>query len=111
VVAPWHRYDTAWYIKIAIQGYRADGAIVFPPLYPILIHLVAPLSGGNYVLAAIVISNLACIVAFILLYKLVLREFRNDRGLALRTLICLAVFPTAFYLVAGYTETIYLALT
>jgi Gpi18-like mannosyltransferase len=31
--------------------------------------------------------------------------------LARRSVICLAVFPTAYYLVAGYTESLFLALT
>ncbi len=111
VVSPWHRYDTAWYVKVAIQGYRADDpAIAFPPLYPLLIRMTAPLLGGNYVLAALVISNIACLIAFILLFKLIEQEFK-DFGLARRTLVILAAFPTAFYLVAGYTEPIYLALT
>ncbi|MEP7288968.1 MAG: hypothetical protein ABI947_24710 [Chloroflexota bacterium] len=111
LVEPWHRYDTAWYIKIAIQGYRAsDPAIVFPPLYPVAIRLIAPFVGGNYVLAALLISNTAGLIAFILLFKLIELEF-GDLWLARRTLICLAAFPTAFYFVAGYTESIYLALT
>jgi hypothetical protein len=110
IVAPWRVYDTAWYIKIAIQGYRHDNGIVFPPLYPIMIALVVPFLGGNYVLAALLVSNLFCLMAFFLLYKLIQREF-GDNKLATRTLILLAAFPTAFYLMAGYTEPIFLALT
>ncbi|MEP7289577.1 MAG: hypothetical protein ABI947_27830 [Chloroflexota bacterium] len=110
LVAPWNRYDTAWYDKVAIQGYRPDNGIVFPPLYPLLIRLLAPFCGGSYVLAALIISNIACLLSFILLYKLIQREF-HDSSLATRTLIALAAFPTAFYLVAGYTEPIFLALT
>ncbi len=109
LIQAWHRYDTAWYVKISIQGYKADSAIVFPPLYPILVRLVAPFSGST-VMASLVVSNMACLIALILLFKLVMVEF-NDRGLAWRTLIGLAIFPTAYYLVAGYTESLYLALT
>src|SRR5260221_6624543 len=75
LVAPWRLYDTSWYIKVAIAGYRHDNSIVFPPLYPILIRLLVPFMGGNWVLAALVISNVACLIMFILLYKLVMREF------------------------------------
>jgi Gpi18-like mannosyltransferase len=110
LMVPWRRYDTAWYIHIAMVGYRADTSIVFPPLYPVLIHYVAPLVGGNYVLASVLISNIACLIAFILLYKLIYREFQDD-GLATRTLILFAAFPTAYYLMAGYTETVFLAFT
>jgi hypothetical protein len=110
VIAPWHRYDTAWYAKIAIQGYRADNSIVIPPLYPTLMRFLALFVGGNYVLAGIIVSNIACLIAFILLYKLIQFEFQ-DNDLAARTLLCLAAFPTAYYLLAPYTEPLFLALT
>lgn len=110
LMTPWRRYDTAWYILIALQGYQHDTRIVFPPLYPILISAALPFTGGNAVLAAVLISNIFCLVSFFLLYKLVQRVF-NDDALATRTLILLAAFPTAFYLVAGYTESLFLAFT
>jgi hypothetical protein len=111
LVEPWHRWDTAWYIKIAIQGYRqGDPSFVFPPLYPLLIALIAPFCAGNYVLASLLVSNAACLIALILLFKLVETVF-GSTPLARRTLICLAMFPTAFYLVAGYSESLFLALT
>lgn len=110
LVLPWRRYDTVWYIKVAMQGYRRDTGIVFPPLYPIFIRAAVPFFGGNYVLAAVVVSNVFCLASFILLFKLIQREFGDD-ALATRTLILLAAFPTAFYLVAGYTEPLFLAFT
>lgn len=108
LVAPWHRYDTIWYTKNAMFGYVNDPGIVFLPLYPALIRLLAPLS-GSYVLASLIVSSLACIAAFQLLYRLILAVFK-DRELARRTLILVAAFPTAYYLVAGYSESLFLAL-
>lgn len=110
IVAPWRVYDTVWYMKIAIQGYRHDDGIVFPPLFPILIRAFVPFSGNNYVLASLLVSNICCLIAFILLFKLIQREFHDD-ALATRTIVILAAFPTAYYLMAGYTETLFLALT
>lgn len=111
IAEPWLRYDTAWYIHNAMQGYHpGNPSIVFPPLYPTTIRVLASLLGGNYTLASIIASNLACLIAFILLYKVVLLEFGSS-ALARRTLVCLAAFPTAYYLVAGYSEALFLALT
>ena len=113
LVEPWHRYDTAWYVKIAIQGYiPGDAAIAFPPLYPLSIRLLSPFVGDNYVLVSLLISNIACAIAFVLLFRLILIEL-GEAGLpvARRTLIYLCAFPTAYYLVGGYTEAPYLALT
>ncbi len=72
--------------------------------------MLAPFVGDNYVLSSLLISNIACLIAFILLFKLIRREFNED-ALATRTLVLLAAFPTAFFLMAGYTETLFLALT
>jgi hypothetical protein len=112
LVEPWRRWDTAWYAKVAIQGYTdRDSSFVFPPLYPTLMRLLAPVMGGNYILAAETISTIACLIAFLLLFKLVELEFKDNKVLARNTLIVLAAFPTAYYLMAGYTESLFLALT
>ncbi len=109
VVEPWHRWDTGWYLKIAQEGYRAgDGSIIFGPLYPMLIALVGGLVGDG-LLASLLISSAACLVFLILLYKLAFRETRSHTA-ANYALLALVAFPTAFYLLAGYTESLYLAL-
>ncbi|MBN8639234.1 MAG: hypothetical protein J0M07_28205 [Anaerolineae bacterium] len=109
VVEPWRRYDTAWYILIAMQGYFPDTRIVFPPLYPALIRFVELFCVGNFVLAALIVSNVFCAAAFYLFYRLTAWEW-GDR-VATRALILLAAFPTGFYLVAGYTEPLFLTFT
>lgn len=105
----WYRWDTGWYLKIAAFGYAPDdGSIIFPPLYPLLIRLAAPLSGGNYLIAAIVLANAACI-AFLLLFFELARQVLGTEALAWRAAIYLTLFPTAFYLYAAYAESLYLA--
>jgi hypothetical protein len=114
ITAPWQRYDTAWYLKISIQGYQKDHAIVFPPLFPALVRLFVPFTGGNYVLAGLLISSICCFIFFVLLYQLIEHEFPDQvarkNGLATTTLILLAVFPTGYYLMAAYTESLFMAL-
>lgn len=106
----WQRFDTNWYLKIAQRGYAADdGSTVYLPLYPLLIRALGTILLGNDLLAALVISNLALILALYLLYRLT-REWA-DAGTARRTIIYLMLFPTAFYFFAGYTESLFLALT
>jgi hypothetical protein len=106
---PWYRWDTGWYLLIAHEGYHAgNGSIAFPPLYPSLIRALAPLTDGDYLIAALLVSNVFCLVALVLLYRLVALE--HDEQAARRSLIFLMSFPAAFYLVAGYTESLFLAL-
>jgi hypothetical protein len=108
VVAPWLRWDTVWYVKLAIEGYARDGRIVFAPLFPFLIRVVRPLVLDNAVAAGLVISSLAAGASFILLFRLAREMF--DETAARRTLLWLVAFPTAFFLFAAYTESLFLAL-
>ena len=103
---PWYRWDTGHYINIAYSGYDAE-MMIFPPLYPFAIRLLASVI-GDYLLVAILIGNLSCIVMFVLFYRLVASEF--NPAIAARASFLMAAFPTAFYLVAGYSETLYMAL-
>ncbi|MBL8145515.1 MAG: glycosyltransferase family 39 protein [Anaerolineae bacterium] len=109
LIEPWHRWDAAWYIMNAITPYTYQASATFAPLYSILIGIAGRVLGGNYLWAGVLLSSAACLIAFILLYRLVVEEWGDSR-LATRTLILLAAFPTAFYLTAVYTEALFLVL-
>lgn len=103
LIDPWHRWDTGWYLKVAVQGYTSDdGSIIFAPLYPTLIALVS-LFVGDGLLAGLLISSIACLIFLILFYKLAQSETGSD-GAARAALLTFVAFPTAFYMLAAYTE-------
>ncbi len=105
----WQRFDTNWYLKIAQQGYAAnDGSIAFFPLYPLLIRVGGALLLENNLLAALAISNLAVIGVFYFVYRIANR-LTYPRA-AVRTVVFISVFPTSFFLFAGYTESLFLLL-
>jgi len=109
-LAGWARWDSEWYIGMAQYGFLArDEFQAFFPLYPSLISVFAPLFGHDYVLSGMVVSSLACFVAFVYLLKLVSFEFGEES--AKRTLLYLAVYPMSFFLLAVYTESLFLACT
>ncbi len=106
----WYRWDTGWYLKIAALGYAPDdGSVSFQPLYPILIRVIQPLTGGNYLLAGLVISNIFCLLALGLFYKFAWQELGSEDEAQTAALLLIS-FPAAFFLFAGYTESLYLAL-
>lgn len=105
-LAPWYRWDTGHYIEIADYGYGFDlGNSVWPPMYPFLIKLTSMVIKPS-LLAALLVSNFFTIIAFVLLYLFTAQEF--SESIAKKTIFFLAIFPTSFYLVAGYTESIFL---
>jgi Gpi18-like mannosyltransferase len=109
--AAWTHWDGEWYLQLAQFGYHTnDGSAVFFPLYPLLLKVLGWFCLGNYVLAGILLSSLATALVFILFYELTQRDF-NDKDQAITALLYLALFPTAFFLSAVYTESLFLALT
>ena len=109
LVAPWEQQDALWYEKIADWGYAPqNGTTRFFVLLPLLMRLVSPLTLGNMAAAGMLVGTLAALVAFTLLYRLA--EADSDSATAGRTLAYLALFPTAFFLYAAFTESLFLAL-
>jgi hypothetical protein len=70
---------------------------------------LAPLTGGNYVIAGIVISLAAYTVAMVLLYKLAAKLF--DPAVAAWTVVFVSWFPTSTVFSAVYSESLILMLT
>ena len=105
-VNPWFGWDTISYLGIAILGYRQDASIAFMPLYPLLIRFTAPIFGGNHLLAALILSTLFCILVLILMYELFAALY--PQSIARDAVTIFLTFPTAFFLLSGYTESLFL---
>jgi len=102
-------WDGQHYLYLSEAGYAPgrQSDIQFP-LYPALIHAATPLFGGDSVVAALVVSNLASLAAFVLLFDLIAEHF--DDWTARRTLLLLIAFPTAFFFGLVYSESVFLLL-
>ncbi|MBU1015266.1 hypothetical protein KKI17_02410 [Patescibacteria group bacterium] len=108
------KWDSFWYLDIAENGYSYKGQgelsnIVFFPLYPFLMKTLSFAMGGNLVLAGWVISALSLFLALLYLFRLI-REFHPQIDPYLPVLLLL-IFPTAFFLNAVYTESLFLFLS
>jgi hypothetical protein len=108
------RQDAVWYLRLADDGWSADDAsAAFFPLYPLTVRAVAwvlPDSWpGDTLLAALLVSNLAFLGALLALFALTTEAF-GDR-VARRAIVVAAIFPTAFFFLAPYTESLFLFLS
>lgn len=106
LLLPWYRWDTTHYLEIADEGYTVNlQNTVWPPLYPALIRLFSMVFQPS-ILAALIVSTFASISAFTLLYLFITDVW--DESLARRVVIWMAIFPTGFYLMAAYTESLFI---
>jgi hypothetical protein len=107
----WARWDSGWFNNIAQSGYTnvpqesGQTDVAFFPLYPLLMRVVGAVVGDTY-LAGMIISNVAFLLALIVLYRLV-SDLHNPE-IAKRSVILLAVFPFAFHYSAVYSEALFL---
>jgi Gpi18-like mannosyltransferase len=108
-LALWNVLDARWYVGIATHGYTwsLDGkpALAFFPLYPALIHLGIRI-GIQAAAAGLLIANVSALAALFYVRALVAGQWGPSVGR--RGVWLLALFPTAFFTFAPYTESLFL---
>lgn len=104
----WRHWDSGYYLQIAMHGYTTRQEMAFFPFYPILIRAVMVIT-RNELTAGLIVSNAAELVTFTVLYRLIEKDFDENR--AYHTILYFAIFPTAFFFSAAYTESLFLCLS
>ncbi len=113
LVAPFARWDSAWYLVTAHYGYGlgAGTSPAYYPLYPLLISVVGALGPGD-LLAGVLISVVSLGLALRMIWLLTDLEVGASYPDAPRLAVLVtALFPTAFFFTAVYTESLYLSLS
>jgi hypothetical protein len=104
------RQDALWYLRLATDGYREDDlSAAFFPMYPAIVRTVALVPGVGPLGAALLVSNAAAFGALLMLHALTRLEL--GRAAARRTILFIALFPTAFFLLSPYSESLFLLLS
>jgi 4-amino-4-deoxy-L-arabinose transferase-like glycosyltransferase len=107
----WKRWDAIHYIAIARDGYGSDVGreilAIWPPLYPWCIRLVSSVAGG-YHAAGLLLSFLFFLGTLVVLYRLAALDF--SERVAVRAVIYLSIFPTAYFFHAAYSESLFVFL-
>jgi hypothetical protein len=101
----WQRFDTLWYLHIAREGYSRPEAVVFYPLYPVLIRVVGWLV--NPTAAALLISTIGAFFTFWGIQRLLELDLPDTS--ARDAVLLLAVWPGSFILFAAYPESLVIA--
>ena len=104
----WARWDSVHFLRIAEHGY-STAETAFYPLYPALVAGLGRVFFGHYIVAGIVVSLAATLAAFVLLERLAGERLGAAGGR--RAVLYLALFPTALFLQAVYSESLFLFLS
>lgn len=108
----WNHWDSPHFLYIAENGYSnlgdAANFIVFPPLYPLFIKIMN-IFVPNYLLSAIIISNICFVIGGVIFYKLITKIW--SKKTARKAIFLLCIFPTSYFFNAPYTESLFFLLT
>jgi len=100
-------FDGFHYLKIARDGYGYLQQAFFP-FYPRLIKFFQSFL-GSYLVSGILISNLSFFLALFFLAKLLVLEGAKE-AVVKKTIFFISFFPTSFYFLSAYTESLFLFL-
>jgi hypothetical protein len=103
----WNRWDAPHFIEVAQVGYVDPARIVLFPLLPVLIRIGSLVT--EPLVAGMLISLGATLAAAAGLHRLIRMD--HPRLSARWGVLAMSVFPTAFTLVAPYSEAPFLAFT
>lgn len=101
-------FDGAHYLKIAQDGYERNSPAFFP-LYPILTRLLSQLIGTSFFLSSIIITFLSFTYFLYFLNKL-LQKLGLSQADKKWVQILTLTFPTSFFFIASYTESLFMML-
>ena len=108
------RWDSYFYLDIATRGYAWNGNphlgqnVVFFPLFPFLMRGVGGIIGGHPLLAGLLVSLTAFLLALIMFWRWTADRLGPDVATGAAWL--LSAFPLAVFFSAVYTESLYLLL-
>jgi Mannosyltransferase (PIG-V) len=111
IINSWRLWDGGFFARILTQGYDSHQPIeaAFWPLYPLLSKPFELLLGpGRWQIALLVTSNLATLAVFVLLGALATQE-DEALGAARRAMLILSAAPLALFLIATYSDSLFLA--
>lgn len=104
----WGNFDGVHYLTIVDQGYHgAEYIQAFFPLFPILIKIVNTFI-NNSLISALIVSNISFILFLYVWFQFIAKRY-SEKFAKLSTLVLL-LFPTSFFFVAIYNESLFMLL-
>lgn len=97
-------WDCGWFDTLARRGYASATETNFWPGLPVAASALSKLTGMRVGFAVLTISNLACLGAYLTIYRIFARL--DGTGAARAALALFAAYPFAFFHASGYPETI-----
>ena len=100
----WGYFDGVHYLRLVESGYVDTGPQAFFPLYPLLTSLISQLTGLSAYISGLILSWTSLTISLLVLWELYPNQKKYQT-------ILLLLFPTSFFLLGIYTESLFLLLS
>ncbi len=107
--ASWAQWDGGHYFAIAKNGYVMESDYAFFPLYPYLAKIISDVFSLNLIFAGLLLSNIFFVIFLWIFFKLLKEKY--SKKLAYIVIVSFLFFPTTFFTVAFYPESLFLLLS
>lgn len=101
----WSNWDGGHFRGIAENNYLPF-QVVFFPFYPMLIKILMIFLGLNSLWSGLLISTISTTLLLVFLFKLLSLDYKQST--VENIIFLLLIFPTSFYLMAVYSEAVFL---
>ncbi len=101
------QWDGGNYLHIAKEGFSDKKYFAFAPVYPILLKIVSPLPQYQLIVG-LLLSTTSFLIFLRTLHKYLSQKYSKE--VALNTIISYMVFPTAYFCLITYSESLFLLL-
>lgn len=102
-------WDGGNFLEISQNGYTEKNLSVFFPFFPITVFLISKILFVNNLLAGIALNSLSTIFSIYTFLKLLKLDY--DPKTAKKIVIFFLIFPTSFYLISFYSESLFVLFT
>lgn len=101
-------WDGEHFVAIADKGYTERLQYAFFPLYPLTVNFISNILSISLLSAGLMVSLISSFGIIFFFIKILKRLGETDY---IKTIIYFLIFPTSFYLIAVYSESIFLLFT
>jgi hypothetical protein len=102
----WGGFDGVHYLDIAASGYATGLTEAFFPLFPLILSFFK--WTGNLLISGLILNRFLSLIVVYLFYKLARLDY--SKLVARKSLLLLFLFPTSFFLISLYNESLFLIL-
>jgi hypothetical protein len=106
----WANFDGEHYLSIAQWGYKPLQYFFFP-VFPLITRLISQIFDSSlktYLFSGLLLNHLFLFIAIYGFWKLINLDY--SESIAKKTLILLLLFPTSFFFICFYNESLFLML-